>query len=69
VNLAYLLQRYPVVVNWPRYNKSLVRRGKVVLDFDVIENWDNKLDKMNYGKEGMHHTEISRFLCSIARIY
>jgi hypothetical protein len=40
------------VVNWPRYNKSLVRRGEVVLDFDVIDNWNNELDKMNDGKEG-----------------
>jgi hypothetical protein len=40
------------VVNWPRYNKSLVRRGEVVLDFDVIDNWNNELDKMNGGKEG-----------------
>jgi hypothetical protein len=41
------------VVNWPRYNKSMVRRGEVVLDFDVIKNWDNELDKINDGgKEG-----------------
>lgn len=41
------------MVNWPRYNKSLVRRGEVVLDFDVIDNWNNnELDKMNDGKEG-----------------
>ena len=40
------------MVNWPRYNKSMVRRGEVVLDFDVIKNWDNELDKINDGKEG-----------------
>jgi hypothetical protein len=40
------------VVNWPRYNKSMVRRGEVVLDFAVIKNWDNELDKINDGKEG-----------------
>jgi Transposase DDE domain len=39
------------VVNWPIYNKSLVRRGEVILDFDVINNWNNELAKMNDGKE------------------
>jgi hypothetical protein len=36
-----------VVINWTRYNKSMVRRGEVDLDFDVIKNWDNELDKIN----------------------
>jgi hypothetical protein len=30
----------------------MVRRGEVVLDFAVIKNWDNELDKINDGKEG-----------------
>ena len=35
----------------------MVRRGEVVLDFDVIDNWNNELDNnnnnnMNNGKEG-----------------
>jgi hypothetical protein len=40
------------VVNWPRYKRSFVRRDEVVLDFDIIDKWDNALDKMNDGKEG-----------------
>ena len=34
------------------YNESLVKRGEVLLDFDVIDNWDTELEKMNEGKEG-----------------
>jgi len=30
-------------VNWRNYNESLVKRGEVLLDFDVIDNWDNEL--------------------------
>jgi hypothetical protein len=56
-----------VVINWIRYNKSMVRRGEVVLDFDVIKNWDNELDKINDGKEGALYRY--RFLCSITWIY
>ena len=40
------------MVNWDNYNESLVRRGEVILDFDVIDRyWDNELDNMNNGKE------------------
>jgi hypothetical protein len=50
------------VVNWPRYNKSMVRRGEVVLDFDVIKNWDNELDKINEGKEGASYRYPNSFV-------
>jgi IS5 family transposase len=39
-------------VNWKNYNESLVKRGQVLLGFDVIDNWDTELEKMNEGKEG-----------------
>jgi hypothetical protein len=37
------------VVNWDNYNESLVRRGEVILDFDVllIAGIMNELDNMN----------------------
>jgi hypothetical protein len=39
------------VVNWRIYNESLARRGEIVLDFDVINNWNSELNKINDGKE------------------
>ena len=39
-------------MNWNKYNESLVKRGEVLLDFDVIDNWHVELEKMNEGKEG-----------------
>ena len=39
-------------MNWRNYNESLVKRGEVLLDFDVIDNWHLELEKMNEGKEG-----------------
>jgi transposase len=39
-------------VNWNNYNESLVKRGEVLLDFDVIDNWHVELEKMNEGKKG-----------------
>ena len=40
------------MVDWPSYNESLVRRGQVLLDFDVLYGWDHELSQMNLGKVG-----------------
>ena len=39
-------------MNLKKYNESLVKRGEILLDFDVIYNWSSELDNMNQGKEG-----------------
>ena len=40
-------------MNWNKYNESLVKRGEILLDFDVIDNWHVELEKkMNEGKKG-----------------
>jgi hypothetical protein len=39
------------MINWHLYNNALVRRGgEVVLDLDVIDNWNKELKNMNNGK-------------------
>jgi hypothetical protein len=50
------------VVNWHNYNESLVRRGEVILDFDVIDSWDNELDYMNNGKESASYRYPNSFV-------
>ncbi len=39
-------------MNWPHYNQSLVRRGEILLGFDVINNWDIEIKEMNKDKVG-----------------
>ena len=46
------------MVNWASYNKSLVRRGEVILDFDIIDGWYDELEKMNEGKKRLTLLEI-----------
>jgi hypothetical protein len=50
------------MVNWPSYNKSLVRRGEVILDFDVIDSWYSELDSMNNGKRGAQYHYPDSFI-------
>ena len=46
------------MVNWSSYNESLVRRGEVMLDFDVIDSWNSELKRMNNGKKGAQYMII-----------
>jgi hypothetical protein len=48
--------------NWASYNESLIRRGQVLLDFDVIDNWKNELEIMNEAKVGEPYAYPHSFL-------
>ena len=38
----------------PIYNQSLVRGGEILMiEFDVIDNWDTELKEMNKDKVGL----------------
>ena len=50
------------MVDWPCYNESLVRRGQVLLDFDVLDGWDHELCKMNLGKVGEPYCYPNSFI-------
>lgn len=58
------------MVNWRTYSESLVRRGQVMLDFDVIDRWE-ELEKMNDGKVGepYHYPESFIQLLGYMRAY
>lgn len=56
-----MVYRYRVI-NWHVYNESLVRRGEIILDFDVLDNWNNELKNMNGGKEGASYVYPDTFV-------
>jgi hypothetical protein len=58
-------------MNWPAYNQSLVRRGEILLGFDVINNWDTELKEMNQGKIGepFHYPNTFLLLLGHAKAY
>lgn len=59
------------MLDWHTYHESLVRRGEVILDFDVNDNWYNELDNMNTGKEGASYRYPNSFvqLLGYMRVY
>jgi len=40
------------MVDWPSYNRSLVRRGEILFSHDFLDNWGSEIEKMNKNKKG-----------------
>ena len=58
-------------MTWSYYNQSLVRRGKILLGFYVINNWDSELKEMNKDKVGepFHYPNTFLLLLGYAKAY
>ena len=58
-------------MKWSIYNRSLVRRGEILLSFDVINNWDTELKEMNKDKIGepFHYPNTFLLLLGYAKTY
>ena len=58
-------------MKWSDYNQSLVRRGEILLGFDVIDNWDMDLKEMNKNKVGepFHYPNTFLLLLGYAKVY
>ena len=58
-------------MKWSAYNQSLVRRGEILLGFDVIDNWDTELKEMNKDKVGepFHYPNTFLLLLGYAKVY
>jgi hypothetical protein len=58
-------------VKWSVYNQSLVRRGELLIAFDVIDNWDSELKQMNKDKIGepFHYPNTFLLLLGYAKVY
>ncbi len=59
-------------MNWSVYNQSLVRRGEILIGFDVSDNWDTELKEMNKDKIGdpFHYPDtFLLLLLGYAKVY
>lgn len=58
-------------MKWSDYNESLVRRGEILLGFDVIDNWNKELADMNRGKLGepFHYPDTFVLMLGYAKVY
>lgn len=56
--------------DWSRYNEELVRRGEILLDFSVMDEWKRELEEVNDGKVGepYHYPEAFMRLLGFIRL-
>ena len=40
------------MINWPSYNRSLVRRGEILFSHEFLDNWGSEIEGMNKNKRG-----------------
>lgn len=45
-------KEYKYIINWNAYNEKLVKRGELLFDFDMFNNWDEELSLINEDKVG-----------------
>ena len=55
------------MINWPYYNRSLVRRGEILFSYDFLDSWGSEIEIMNKNKKGKNHlhSQTLSFLLSV----
>ena len=42
------------MIDWPSYNRSLVRRSEILFSYNFLDTWGYELDRMNEGYSGLN---------------
>jgi hypothetical protein len=56
------------MIDWPSYNRSLVRRGEILFSYDYLDTWDSELEVMNQNKMGKPFLFPDSFIRAIGYI-
>ncbi|MBA3978515.1 MAG: transposase, partial [Nitrosopumilus sp.] len=56
------------MMDWPSYNRSLVRRGEILFSYDVLDTWDYELQRMNKNKMGKPFIFPNSFILAIGYV-
>lgn len=56
------------MIDWPSYNRSLVRRGEILFSYDFLGGWDSELARMNENNKGKPFTFPCSFILAVGHI-
>ena len=56
------------MIDWPFYNRSLVRRGEILFSYDYLDTWDSELEVMNKNKMGKPFLFPNSFILAVGYI-
>lgn len=56
------------MIDWPSYNRSLVRRGEILFSYDFLDSWGHEIERMNRNKKGKPFLYPNSFILAIGFI-
>jgi len=56
------------MIDWPSYNRSLVRRGEILFSYDFLDSWGHEIERMNRNKKGKPFVFPDSFILAIGYI-
>ncbi|MDR4492616.1 MAG: IS5 family transposase [Candidatus Nitrosocosmicus sp.] len=56
------------MIDWPSYNRSLVRSGEILFSYDFLDSWGSEMEKMNNNKKGKPFIFPNSFILAIGYI-
>jgi hypothetical protein len=56
------------MIDWPSYNRSLVKRGEIFFSYDFLDTWDYDLARMNENKNGKKYKFPDSFILVICYV-
>jgi hypothetical protein len=56
------------MIDWPSYNRSLVRRGEILFSYDFLDSWGQEIERMNRNKKGKPFVFPDSFILAIGYI-
>ena len=59
---------YNALIDWKIYNKGLVKRGEILLDFDIFKGWEEELYQLNKNKVGAPFQYPDGFILFLLRL-
>lgn len=59
---------YNSMIDWKVYNEGLVKRGEILFDFRLFEEWNEELEVMNEGKRGRPYEFPDIFIQFLMRL-
>lgn len=61
-------KNYNALIDWKIYNEGLVKRGELLLDFDIFKNWDEEKNMQNEDKVGAPYKYPDSFIIFLLQI-
>ena len=56
------------MIDWPSYNRSLVRLGEILFSYDFLDTWGHEIERMNRNKKGKPFVFPNSFILVIGYI-